>query len=150
MDIKSKSTNNEEVNELEVKKDKGNKKEVFKNNKSRKYIVYILTVISLVITILSALEVKDNLVYVVSDRVYTQTQVSEEINSYTNLVEKYSLYYKSSKYAQDKDNITQSDIDICKAELQSKADTEYGNYRNSKYSDNTFNNLTYEQQEKLL
>ena len=150
MDIKSKSTNNEEVNELEVKKDKGNKKEVFKNNKSRKYIVYILTVISLVITILSALEVKDNLVYVVSDRVYTQTQVSEEINSYTNLVEKYSLYYKSSKYAQDKDNITQSDIDICKAELQSKADTEYENYRNSKYSDNTFNNLTYEQQEKLL
>ena len=54
MDIKSKSTNNEEVNELEVKKDKGNKKEVFKNNKSRKYIVYILTVISLVITILSS------------------------------------------------------------------------------------------------
>lgn len=65
-------------------------------------------------------------------------------------MEDYSLYYKSSKYTKDKENITKNDIEICKSELQSKADVEYEEYRNSKYNDDSFNNLTYEQQEKIL
>lgn len=150
MDTKSKSINNEKESKLDIKKEKNNIKKSFKNNTNTQFIIYILTVITLVTTILSGLEVKDNLIYVIPDRIYTQTQVAEKIYDYTNLAQNYSLYYKSSTYTDDKNNITQNDIQICKAELQSKADDEYEEYRNDKYNDSSFNNLTYEQQEKIL
>ena len=153
MDTKSKNTSEENINEEELivsdKKNKSNKKNILSSTNG-KYIVYILTVISLVCTLLSGTEVKDNLGYVIPERVYLQTQVASDINDYTNLVEDYSLYYKSASYAKNKDNITQNDIDICKAELLDKANNEYDSYRNSKYNDDTFNSLTYEQQEKIL
>ena len=150
MDTKSKSINKEKESKSDIKKEKNSIKKSFKNNTNTKFIIYILTVITLVITILSGLEVKDNLIYVIPDRIYTQTQVAEKIYDYTNLAQNYSLYYKSSTYTDDKNNITQNDIQICKAELQSKADNEYEEYRNDKYNDSSFNNLTYEQQEKIL
>lgn len=150
MDIKSKNINDGEENKLDIKKEKSNTRKSFNKKENIQYIIYILTVITLVTTILSGLEVKDNLGYVIPDRVYTQTEVAENIQNYTNLVEDYSLYYKSSKYTKDKENITKNDIEICKSELQSKADAEYEDYRNSKYNDDSFNNLTYEQQEKIL
>ena len=150
MDTKSKSINKEKENKSDIKKEKNNIRKLFKNKDSTQYIIYILTVITLVTTILSGLEVKDNLIYVIPDRIYTQTQVAEKIYDYTNLAQNYSLYYKSSTYTDDKNNITQNDIEICKAELQSKADNEYEEYRNDKYNDSSFNNLTYEQQEKIL
>lgn len=150
MDTKSKSINKEKESKSDIKKEENNIKKSFKNNTNTKFIIYILTVITLVITILSGLEVKDNLIYVIPDRIYTQTQVAEKIYDYTNLAQNYSLYYKSSTYTDDKNNITQNDIQICKAELQGKADNEYEEYRNDKYNDSSFNNLTYEQQEKIL
>lgn len=150
MDTKSKSINKEKESKSDIKKEKNNIEKSFKNNTNTKFIIYILTVITLVTTILSGLEVKDNLIYVIPDRIYTQTQVAEKIYDYTNLAQNYSLYYKSSTYTDDKNNITQNDIQICKAELQSKADNEYEEYRNDKYNDSSFNNLTYEQQEKIL
>ena len=150
MDTKSKSINNEKESKLDIKKEKNNIKKSFKNNTNTQFIIYILTVITLVTTILSGLEVKDNLIYVIPERIYTQTQVAEKIYDYTNLAQNYSLYYKSSTYTDNKNNITQNDIQICKAELQSKADDEYEEYRNDKYNDSSFNNLTYEQQEKIL
>ena len=150
MDIKSKNINNDKENKLNIKKEKGSSRKLFSDNSNRKYIVYILTVITLVTTILSGLEVKDNLIYVIPDRIYIQTQVAEKIYDYTNLSQNYSLYYKSSTYTENKDNITKNDIEICKAELQDKANSEYEDYRSSKYSASSFNNLTYEQQEKIL
>ena len=150
MDTKSKNINDGEENKLDIKKEKSTSRKLFNKKENIQYIIYILTVITLVTTILSGLEVKDNLGYVIPDRVYTQTEVAENIQNYTNLVEDYSLYYKSSKYTKDKENITKNDIEICKSELQSKADAEYEEYRNSKYNDDSFNNLTYEQQEKIL
>ena len=150
MDTKSKSINKEKESKSDIKKEKNNIKKSFKNNTNTKFIIYILTVITLVTTILSGLEVKDNLIYVIPERIYTQTQVAEKIYDYTNLAQNYSLYYKSSTYTDNKNNITQNDIQICKAELQSKADDEYEEYRNDKYNDSSFNNLTYEQQEKIL
>ena len=149
MDTKSKNINEEEK-KLDIKKGTSNSKKSFEKKWYNHYIVYILTVITLVITILSGSEIKDNLGYVIPDRVYTQTQVAGNIQDYTRLVEDYSLYYKSSSYTKDKENITKNDIEICKSELQSKADDEYENYRSSKYSDDSFNSLTYEQQEKIL
>lgn len=150
MDTKSKNINREEENKLDIKKEKSNSKRTFKKNSNKKYIIYILTVIVLVTAILSGLEVKDNLGYVIPDKIYTQTEVADNISYYTSLVEKYSLYYKSSTYTKNKDNITKNDIEICKSELQDKANAEYEDYRNSKYNDDSFNNLTYEQQEKIL
>lgn len=150
MDTKSKNINNDKENKLDIEKEKSNIRKLFKNKDSTQYIIYILTVITLVTTILSGLEVKDNLIYVIPDRIYTQTQVAEKIYDYTKLAQNYSLYYKSSTYTENKDNITKNDIEICKAELQSKADNEYEEYRNDKYNDSSFNNLTYEQQEKIL
>jgi signal transduction histidine kinase len=153
LDIKSKNTSKENINEEEIivsdKKIKNNKRNILSSNNS-KYIIYILTVISLACTFLLGIEIKDNLGYVIPERVYLQTQVANDINDYTSLVEDYSLYYKSASYAKDKDNITQNDIDICKAELLDKANNEYDNYRTSKYNDDSFNSLTYEQQEKIL
>lgn len=152
MDIKSKNTNNEsnEPEIIEKKSEKSKRKNIFKGNKLESSIIYIITAIVLTTTILSLLEVKDNLGYVVPDRIYTQTQVAGNISEYTNLVERYSLYYKSANYTKDKDNITQSDVDICRDELNNKANAEFEKFSSSKYNDNTFNSLTYEQQEKIL
>ena len=97
MDTKSKNINREEENKLDIKKEKSNSKRTFKKNSNKKYIIYILTVIVLVTAILSGLEVKDNLGYVIPDRIYTQTQVAGNIDDYTNLVEKYKPIIKSRK-----------------------------------------------------
>jgi len=152
LDIKSKNTNNgsNEPEIIEKKSEKSKRKNIFKGNKLESSIIYIITAIVLTTTILSLLEVKDNLGYVVPDRIYTQTQVAGNINEYTNLVERYSLYYKSPNYTKDKDNITQNDVDICRDELNNKANAEFEKFSSSKYNDNTFNSLTYEQQEKIL
>ena len=152
MDIKSKNTNNgsNDPEIIEKKSEKSKRKNIFKGNKLESSIIYIITAIVLTTTILSLLEVKDNLGYVVPDRIYTQTQVAGNINEYTNLVERYSLYYKSPNYTKDKDNITQNDVDICRDELNNKANAEFEKFSSSKYNDNTFNSLTYEQQEKIL
>ena len=66
------------------------------------------------------------------------------------MVKDYSIYYKSLEYASDNNNITQNDIDICKAELVDKVNKEYENYRNDKYNEESFSNLTYEEQQKIL
>ena len=152
MDIKSKNTNNgsNDPEIIEKKSEKSKRKNIFKGNKLESSIIYIITAIVLTTTILSLLEVKDNLGYVVPDRIYTQSQVAGNINEYTNLVERYSLYYKSPNYTKDKDNITQNDVDICRDELNNKANAEFEKFSSSKYNDNTFNSLTYEQQEKIL
>ena len=78
MDTKSKSINNEKESKLDIKKEKNNIKKSFKNNTNTQFIIYILTVITLVTTILSGLEVKDNLIYVIPERIYTQTQVAKK------------------------------------------------------------------------
>ncbi|MEN8077334.1 HAMP domain-containing sensor histidine kinase [Clostridioides difficile] len=152
MDIKSKNTSNENDESKVIKKEskKTKSKTIFKGNKLENTIFYILTVILVVTTFLSFLEVKDNLGYVIPERIYTQTQVADNINDYKNVVENYTLYYKSPSYTKDKANITQNDIDICKSELSDKANSEFDNLRSSKYNDSTFNNLSYEQQEKML
>ncbi|WP_304818902.1 histidine kinase dimerization/phospho-acceptor domain-containing protein [uncultured Clostridium sp.] len=145
-----KNINKENKDNLELKKEKVNRKRIFNENSNKNYIIYILTAILLSLTILSGLEIKDNLRNVIPSKIYTETEIDENIYNYNNLVERYSLYYKSPDYTQNKDNITKNDLEICKEELKNKADSEYENYRNEKYTDNSFNNLTYEQQEKIL
>ena len=148
MDTKSKNINEESIFQEEIKK--SNKRNSRSGNIFKKYIVVLLTFISIACAILSLREIKANIRYIIPGGIYLNGDLSNNISDYINLVKDYSIYYKSLEYASDNNNITQNDIDICKAELVDKVNKEYENYRNDKYNDESFSNLTYEEQQKIL
>lgn len=148
MDTKSKNINEESIFQEEIKK--SNKRKSRSGNIFKKYIVVLLTFISIACAILSLREIKANIRYIIPGGIYLNGDLSNNISDYINLVKDYSIYYKSLEYASDNNNITQNDIDICKAELVYKVNKEYENYRNDKYNDESFSNLTYEEQQKIL
>lgn len=148
MDTKSKNINEESIFQEEIKK--SNKRKSRSGNIFKKYIVVLLTFISIACTILSLREIKANIRYIIPGGIYLNGDLSNNISDYINLVKDYSIYYKSLEYASDNNNITQNDIDICKAELVDKVNKEYENYRNDKYNDESFSKLTYEEQQKIL
>ena len=148
MDTKSKNINEESIFQEEIKK--SNKRKNRSGNIFKKYIVVLLTFISIACAILSLREIKANIRYIIPGGIYLNGDLSNNISDYINLVKDYSIYYKSLEYASDNNNITQNDIDICKAELVDKVNKEYENYRNDKYNDESFSKLTYEEQQKIL
>ena len=148
MDTKSKNINEESIFQEEIKK--SNKRKSRSGNIFKKYIVVLLTFISIACSILSLREIKANIRYIIPGGIYLNGDLSNNISDYINLVKDYSIYYKSLEYASDNNNITQNDIDICKAELVDKVNKEYENYRNDKYNEESFSNLTYEEQQKIL
>lgn len=148
MDTKSKNINEESIFQEEIKK--SNKRKSRSGNIFKKYIVVLLTFISIACAILSLREIKANIRYIIPGGIYLKGDLSNNISDYINLVKYYSIYYKSLEYASDNNNITQNDIDICKAELVDKVNKEYENYRNDKYNEESFSNLTYEEQQKIL
>lgn len=148
MDTKSKNINEESIFQEEIKK--SNKRKSRSGNIFKKYIVVLLTFISIACAILSLREIKANIRYIIPGGIYLNGDLSNNISDYINLVKDYSIYYKSLEYASDNNNITQNDIDICKAELVDKVNKEYENYRNDKYNEESFSNLTYEEQQKIL
>lgn len=148
MDTKSKNINEESIFKEEIKK--SNKRKSRSGNIFKKYIVVLLTFISIACAILSLREIKANIRYIIPGGIYLNGDLSNNISDYINLVKDYSIYYKSLEYASDNNNITQNDIDICKAELVDKVNKEYENYRNDKYNDESFSKLTYEEQQKIL
>lgn len=148
MDTKSKNINEESIFQEEIKK--SNKRKSRSGNIFKKYIVVLLTFISIACAILSLREIKANIRYIIPGGIYLNGDLSNNISDYINLVKDYSIYYKSLEYASDNNNITQNDIDICKAELVDKVNKEYENYINDKYNDESFSNLTYEEQQKIL
>ncbi|WP_449389837.1 sensor histidine kinase [Clostridium sp. ETTB3] len=148
MDTKSKNINEESIFQEEIKK--SNKRKSRSENIFKKYIVVLLTFISIACAILSLREIKANIRYIIPGGIYLNGDLSNNISDYINLVKDYSIYYKSLEYASDNNNITQNDIDICKAELVDKVNKEYENYRNDKYNEESFSNLTYEEQQKIL
>lgn len=148
MDTKSKNINEESIFQEEIKK--SNKRKSRSGNIFKKYIVVLLTFISIACAILSLREIKANIRYIIPGGIYLNGDLSNNISDYINLVKDYSIYYKSLEYASDNNNITQNDIDICKAELVDKVNKKYENYRNDKYNEESFSNLTYEEQQKIL
>ena len=148
MDTKSKNINEESIFQEEIKK--SNKRKSRSGNIFKKYIVVLLTFISIACAILSLREIKANIRYIIPGGIYLNGDLSNNISDYINLVKDYSIYYKSLEYASDNNNITQNDIDICKSELVDKVNKEYENYRNDKYNDESFSKLTYEEQQKIL
>lgn len=148
MDTKSKNINEESIFQEEIKK--SNKRKSRSGNIFKKYIVVLLTFISIACAILSLREIKANIRYIIPGGIYLNGDLSNNISDYINLVKDYSIYYKSLEYVSDNNNITQNDIDICKAELVDKVNKKYENYRNDKYNDESFSKLTYEEQQKIL
>ena len=148
LDTKSKNINEESIFQEEIKK--SNKRKSRSGNIFKKYIVVLLTFISIACAILSLREIKANIRYIIPGGIYLNGDLSNNISDYINLVKDYSIYYKSLEYASDNNNITQNDIDICKAELVDKVNKKYENYRNDKYNDESFSKLTYEEQQKIL
>ena len=136
MDTKSKNINEESIFQEEIKK--SNKRKSRSGNIFKKYIVVLLTFISIACSILSLREIKANIRYIIPGGIYLNGDLSNNISDYINLVKDYSIYYKSLEYASDNNNITQNDIDICKAELVDKVNKEYENYRNDKYNEESF------------
>ena len=118
MDTKSKNINEESIFQEEIKK--SNKRKSRSGNIFKKYIVVLLTFISIACAILSLREIKANIRYIIPGGIYLNGDLSNNISDYINLVKDYSIYYKSLEYASDNNNITQNDIDICKAELVDK------------------------------
>ena len=127
-----KNINEESIFQEEIKK--SNKRKSRSGNIFKKYIVVLLTFISIACAILSLREIKANIRYIIPGGIYLNGDLSNNISDYINLVKDYSIYYKSLEYASDNNNITQNDIDICKAELVDKVNKEYENYRNDKYT----------------
>ena len=68
-----------------------------KNIKIKSYVIYLLILILILSStiILSFLEVKNNLIYLIPSSIYSKTELSGTIYDYINLAMDYSLYYKS-------------------------------------------------------
>lgn len=154
MDIKLKNIkkrNNQdnvsdEVNKEKVKEKKSKLKLVkYKNN-----IIYLLITVLLTSVILLGLEVKQNFKFIIPSRAYTSTEIAAQIQTYTYLVERYSLYYKEKDYLNNKENITDDDIKVCKQELMKKIDDEFIEFENLKNNEYNFNKLDYEERQKIL
>ena len=114
-------------------------------------ILYILIAILISTAVLSALDVRGNLFLISKKAIYTNSELSDEINQFTDMAIHYAMYYKNESYTSNPDNITQADIDICNNEIREKKENEINEIRNNKYQyDNSFSNLSYEEQEKII
>ena len=119
-------------------------------NKYSNYIVYGLILILTSTIFLSLIEIRENYRYLSSDGLYISGELNGEIESYLSKVVDYSLFYKSEEYVKDKNNITENDIEICKAEIRDKIESEISDGKNSLYNSDSFNNLSYDEQQRRL
>lgn len=119
-------------------------------NKYSNYIVYGLILILTSTIFLSLIEIRENYRYLSSDGLYVSGELNGEIESYLSKAVDYSLFYKSEEYVKDKNNITENDIEICKAEIRDKIESEISDGKNSLYNSDSFNNLSYDEQQRRL
>jgi hypothetical protein len=85
-----------------------------KNIKSKysDYIIYGLILILASSIFLSVMEIRNNYRFFSEKSLYLGGELNSEIESYAAKAVDYSLFYKSSDYAKDKENITENDIEI--------------------------------------
>ena len=123
-----------------------------KNIKSKysNYIVYGLILILSSSIFLSLTDIKRNYRSISFKQMYISGELNHEIENYISKVMDYTLFYKSEEYVKDKNNITKNDIDICKAEIRNKIDSEISDEENSLYGSESFNKLSYDDQQKKL
>ena len=120
------------------------------NGKYSNYIIYCLILILTSTIFLSLRDIRENYRYLSAKKWYITGELNYEIESYLSKVIDYSLFYKSEAYVKDKNNITKNDIEICKAEIREKIDSEINNEQNALYNSDIFYNLSYDDQERKL
>ena len=120
------------------------------NGKYSNYIIYCLILILTSTIFLSLRDIRENYRYLSAKKWYITGELNYEIESYLSKVIDYSLFYKSEAYVKDKNNITKNDIEICKAEIREKIDSEINNEQNALYNSDSFYNLSYDDQERKL
>ena len=123
-----------------------------KNIKSKysDYIIYGLILILASSIFLSVMEIRNNYRFFSEKSLYLGGELNSEIESYAAKAVDYSLFYKSSDYAKDKENITENDIEICKDEIRVKIESETSEKINSLYNDSSFKYMSDEQIEKKI
>ncbi|WP_172675749.1 HAMP domain-containing sensor histidine kinase [Clostridium disporicum] len=123
-----------------------------KNIKSKysDYIIYGLILILSSSIFLSVMEIRNNYRFFSEKSLYLGGELNSEIESYAAKAVDYSLFYKSSDYAKDKENITENDIEICKDEIRVKIESETSEKINSLYNDSSFKYMSDEQIEKKI
>lgn len=123
-----------------------------KNTKSqvKLYSVYLLIAIFSAVAFLSLLDVKDGIRNVFPSYVYSESGVAAEIESFTSKALDYSIYFKNDKYVNDKNNITDNEINSYKQQIEEKIEAEYQDFRSIKESSQSFYELDYDKQEEIL
>ena len=123
-----------------------------KNIKSKysDYIIYGLILILSSSIFLSVMEIRNNYRFFSEKSLYLGGELNSEIESYAAKAVDYSLFYKSSDYAKDKENITENDIEICKDEIRVKIESETSEKINSLYNDSSFKYMSDERIEKKI
>ena len=119
-------------------------------SKYSSFIIYILILILVSTIILSVFDIKDNLKYISPKDKFLRTDMYNEIDSYVRSAIDYALYYKSEDYIKNVNNITANDMDICRAEIEEKINSEIDDAINNLYNSNSFNDLEYDAREKRL
>ncbi|WP_368263225.1 HAMP domain-containing sensor histidine kinase [Clostridium disporicum] len=123
-----------------------------KNIKSKysDYIIYGLILILSSSIFLSVMGIRNNYRFFSEKSLYLGGELNSEIESYAAKAVDYSLFYKSSDYAKDKENITENDIEICKDEIRVKIESETSEKINSLYNDSSFKYMSDERIEKKI
>lgn len=118
-----------------------------------KYLRYIIALLLLIVTssiFLSVIEIRANYRYLSHKSLYLSGELNSEIENYISKAIDYSLFYRSASYVKDKNNITANDIEICKAEIRGKIESETSEKINSLYNNSNFEYMSDEQIENKI
>lgn len=123
-----------------------------KNTKSqiRIYILYLLIAVFSATAFLSILEVKGSINISLPSYIYTNSIVASEIDDFTGMVLDHAIFYKNDEYVNDKNNITDFEVDSYKQQIQEKIESEYQNIKSVKESSESFYNLDEDKRQEIL
>lgn len=114
------------------------------------YILYLLISIFSAITFLSLLTIKSSIGYIFPEHIYKNSMLASEIDDFTGMILDYAIYYKNDEYVNDKNNITDFEIDSYKKQIEKQIELEYQEYKSIRESSQSFNELNYEKQQEIL
>lgn len=76
--------------------------------------------------------------------------LASEIDDFTGMTLDYAIYYKNDEYVNDKNNITDFEIDSYKKQIEKQIELEYQEYKSIRESSQSFNELNYDKQQEIL
>lgn len=114
------------------------------------YVLYLLISIFSAITFLSLLTIKSSIGYIFPEHIYKNSMLASEIDDFTGMTLDYAIYYKNDEYVNDKNNITDFEIDSYKKQIEKQIELEYQEYKSIRESSQSFNELNYDKQQEIL